>query len=86
MFNLLREARARLPFQLSFDGYCEGRCLECPFKLLEFLDADLSDWEHRLQRGDAPTLGELHSLGRDCQEVYLVLQREGLIQEVGDNR
>lgn len=76
--NLVREAREKLPFQLSFDGYCEGRCEECAFKLLEFLDMDLSYWEHRLRRGDTPSLGDVHGLARDCLRVYDTVRAQGL--------
>ena len=37
MENLIKEARGKIPFKLSMDGNCEGRCDVCPFKLLEFL-------------------------------------------------
>lgn len=78
MENLIREARKRLPFGMSFDGHCEGRCDECPEKLLEFLDMTLCDWEARLRNGIAPTLGELHELGRECREVHDILQKKGV--------
>lgn len=81
MENLIREARKRIPFHLSFSGNCEGRCDECPYKLMEFLDMDLSDWESRLKRGDVPTIGELHTLGRSCQELYDILKKERYITE-----
>lgn len=78
--NLIREARDRLPFDLSFAGNCEGRCDECPFKLLEFLDMALSHWETRLERGDLPTLGDVHTLGRECQEVHAILSAQNLVR------
>ncbi|MBS2037010.1 hypothetical protein JST97_18625 [bacterium] len=77
--NLIREARQELPFQLSLDGHCEGRCEECAFKLLEFLEMDLSYWESRLKRGDTPSLGDVHALASDCRRVYEILQVQGLI-------
>jgi len=78
MEGLIREARERLPFGMSFDGCCEGRCDECAEKLLEFLDMTLCDWETRLSNGVVPTLGELHALGRDCQKVHGILQTNGI--------
>lgn len=78
MENLIREAREKIPFDLSFDGHCEGRCDECPEKLLEFLDIDLSGWESRLKRGDTPDLGDVHTLARDCQEIYTIVRKKGL--------
>ncbi|MFN8613084.1 MAG: hypothetical protein U0931_36440 [Vulcanimicrobiota bacterium] len=81
--NLVREAREKLPFQLSFDGHCEGRCEECAFKLLEFLDMDLSYWEHRLRRGDTPSLGDVHTLAQDCLRVYEIVCAQGLAGHKG---
>lgn len=81
MANLIQEARKRIPFHLSFNGHCEGRCDECPEKLLEFLDMDLSDWESRLKHGDMPSLEEVHALAKNCRDVHAVLHKEGFIQE-----
>jgi hypothetical protein len=80
MKNIIGEAREKIPFNLSFDGNCEGRCDECPFKLLELLDMDLSNWEFRLKRGDIPNLGDVHTLGRSCKDVYALLQTKGLVK------
>jgi hypothetical protein len=79
MEKLIKEARQKIPFNLSLDGNCEGRCDECPFKLLEFLDIELSDWESRLKRGDIPNLGDVHTMGRSCQEIYDILQNKGFV-------
>jgi len=79
MAYLIKEARDKIPFHLSFDGNCEGRCDECPFKLMEFLDTELSDWEYRLKRGDTPNLGDVHRLARDCKEIYNLLVKKGFI-------
>jgi len=81
MANLICEARKRLPFDLSFAGNCEGRCDECPFKLLEFLDMGLSHWESRLERGDTPNLGDVHRLGAECQEVHAILSAQNLVRD-----
>lgn len=70
---LIKEAREKLPFGMSFECYCDGHCDECPDKLLECLDMTLCDWETRLKKGIAPTLGELHALGRDCRQVYEIV-------------
>lgn len=77
--NLIKEARLKIPFNLSFEGHCEGRCDECPEKLLEFLDITLTEWEERLKKGDAPSLGELHLIGEDCQKVYSILNKKNVI-------
>lgn len=81
MKHLISQAREKIPFSLSFAGYCEGRCDECPEKLLEFLDIELSDWEHKLKRGDTPNAGEVSALARDCKEVYAILRKKGFVEE-----
>lgn len=81
MENLIKEARARLPFDFPFESYCEGRCEECPFKLMEFLDIDLCDWEDGLKQGKVPTLNDVHRLGRDCKEIHDILLKKGFIDE-----
>lgn len=77
--NLMSQAREKLPFHLSFSGNCEGRCHECPAKLLEVLDTELAWWELRLQRGVVPSLGDVHRLARDCQEIHASLEGQGLV-------
>ena len=79
--SLVREAREKLPFQLSFDGCCEGRCEDCAFKLLEFLDMELTYWDHRLRRGDTPSLRDVHALAHDCLRVYEVVRAQGLASD-----
>jgi hypothetical protein len=80
MENLIKEARAKMPFNLSFGGNCEGRCDEYPEKLLEYLDIDLLNWEDKLKKGIVPTLTDLERLGRECRETYEILKNRGIIQ------
>lgn len=81
MSNLIAEARKRIPFNVSLSSDCEGRCDVCPYKRLEWLDIELSDWQKRLNRGDTPTLTDLEILARNCKEVYEILHKEGVIKE-----
>lgn len=85
MENLIREAREQIPFNMSLggtceNGNCEGRCDECPSKLIEFLDTSLSNWESRLKNGHVPSLGDVHTLGRECREIYEILQKQGFVK------
>lgn len=78
MEHLIKEARAKIPFGLSFDGFCEGRCDECPEKLLEFLDIELLDRESRLKRGEIPSAADIGTVDKMCKDVYSILQEKGL--------
>ena len=81
MEDLIVQARERIPFQLPLDCYCEGRCDECPFKLLEILDMELADWESRLKSGDFPSLDDVLTLSKNCKQVYGILYEKGLVQQ-----
>ncbi|MCB9771550.1 MAG: hypothetical protein H6754_03285 [Candidatus Omnitrophica bacterium] len=81
MQHLIKEARAKIPFNLSFSGHCEGRCDECPEKLIEVLDIDLSDWDLRLKRGYDVKSEDLYKLARECKEIYAILQDKGFVKK-----
>ena len=81
MENLIKEARKKIPFNLSFSGNCEGRCEECPYKLLEYLDMDLCNWEFRLKKGDVPGIGNVYALASDCKRIYAILLKQGFVKE-----
>lgn len=76
MALLIKEAREKIPFNLSFDGYCVGECDRCPQKLLELLDTELSVWESRLNHGVIPNLGDVHTVAKNCKEVYTIVQNK----------
>jgi hypothetical protein len=80
MENLIKEIREKVPFRMSFDGYCEGRCDVCPEKLMEFLDTEVSHWESRLQHGVLPGADDIESLVKDYQKVRAQLEKEGIIK------
>lgn len=79
MAELINRARREIPFKMSFDGFCVGRCDECPEKLLEFLDVELSEWEYRLQNGAMPKLGDVTTVAVHCKKVFEVLEENGLV-------
>lgn len=79
--NLIKEIREKIPFDLSFDGNCEGRCDVCPQKLIEFLDVEVSHWESRLAHNIFPSHQDIECLAGDYRKVYAVLEKMGLIKK-----
>ncbi len=74
MRRLIDQVRTEIPFDLPEETICSGDCRGCAKKLLEFLDAELSDWECRLDAGEVPLLGEVQRLGRCCRKVHIALR------------
>lgn len=80
MQNLIKDVRAAFPFGASDARLCSDSCQGCSKKLLEFLDTELDDWEHKLQQGVQPNFGDIHRMGKTCKKVYTALKRNGLIE------
>lgn len=74
MRSLINEVRTVIPFDLPEEAICSGVCRGCAKKLLEFLDAELSEWECRLDAGEVPRLGDVQQLGRCCRKVHVALR------------
>lgn len=83
MRDLIRQARAALPFGASEAVVCTGECQGCSRTLLEFLESEFEDWERRLDAGERPGLGDLSRLIRTSRKVRRVLIRNGLVEEAG---
>ncbi len=49
MFQLIGQIREALPFDSPAARVCEGPCDGCSMKLLEYMDQELENWEHRLK-------------------------------------
>ncbi len=80
MRDLVRQIREVMPFDAPEASLCSGHCHGCSFKLLEFLDTRLEEWESRLAQGEKPTLGDLHRLARTGKKIYRALQQNGLVE------
>lgn len=67
MQNLIDEARAAIPFDADEAQLCSDSCQGCSKKLLEFLETELEDWEHKLEDGVRPNFGDINRMGRTCK-------------------
>lgn len=79
MRQLIAQVRAVVPFDDPRARACGGSCDGCSLKLIEFLDAELADWEARLDAGERPGLAELSRLARISRRIYGVLERNGVV-------
>jgi len=78
MRELIEQVRDTIPFDRPEAQVCTGLCTGCSVKLLDYLDAQLSDWETRLVAGERPSLADLSRLGRTCRKVNRALAANGL--------
>ena len=81
MQRLIKDVRTAFPFGASDAQLCSDSCQGCSKKLLEFLDTELDDWEHKLQQGVRPNFGDIHRMGKTCKKVYAILKKNGLVEE-----
>jgi hypothetical protein len=78
MRELIAQVRTAIPFNTPEAELCADECRSCSVKLLEFLAAELDDWEARLDAGETPGLAELSRLSRTSRKVYKALEKNGL--------
>ncbi|WP_028876561.1 hypothetical protein [Teredinibacter turnerae] len=79
MRELLDRIAKTFPLHAPSSSVCSKRCVGCPKKMLEFLDAEASSWQAQLAAGREPTLGELHKLGKTAARLHRVFKLNGLI-------
>lgn len=80
MSDLISQVRSAIPFDSTEAELCADSCDGCSVKLLEFLAAELDNWEYRLEQGETPNLGDVDKLARSSRKIYRVLQKNGLVQ------
>ena len=78
MRDLIAQVRAAIPFDMPEAQVCADECRSCSMKLLEFMAAELDDWEARLDAGEKPGLAELSRLARTARKVHRALEKNGL--------
>ena len=79
MTNLIHEVRAAIPLDQPVDDLCGDECKGCSVKLIEFVSAELETWEHKINEGVTPNLGELDKLAKTCRKVHAILEKNGVV-------
>ena len=80
MRQLIAQVRQTLPFDLPESRVCDGPCLGCSLKLLDYLESELEAWEQRLEQGEKPGLAELSRLAKTSRKVHRALLKNGLLE------
>ena len=80
MQRIIQQIRANFPFAMTEQELCTDTCsYGCPLKLLEYMDQEISDWEHRLENGEIPNFKDIQKLSQSSQKIYQVLARNNLV-------
>jgi hypothetical protein len=79
MCNLIAEIRRRIPFDHIDPDTCSEQCNGCSLKLIEYLNAEIEDWEYRLEQNEIPNFRDLQRLEKSGRKIYRVLCKNGVI-------
>ncbi len=83
MRALIGQIRESIPFDAPDARICSGSCQDCSMKLLDFLAAELEDWERGLDEGKKPDLKDLSRLIGTGRQLHAVLRRNGWVEPMG---
>jgi len=81
MRELIKQVREDMPFDIPEANVCTGQCNGCPKKLLDYLDAELEDWEYQLDAGDLPDFGEIKRIAKTSKKIYKVMQKYDFVDK-----
>ncbi|MCW8933218.1 MAG: hypothetical protein OQK98_00705 [Gammaproteobacteria bacterium] len=80
MVDIIQQIRATFPFELSEEALCAESCsYGCPKKLLEYLHMEITEWEKRLENGEAPNLNDIKNLSKTSRKIYKILEKNNLV-------
>ena len=80
MQQLITQIQTSLPFDKSEHEICEGKCVGCPKKMLEYIGSELDHYQCQLNNEEIPTLGELSNLARIAKKVHRNMLRNNLVE------
>ena len=80
MYQLLDIIREHIPFGLKEADMCQGICRGCSKKMMEMLDAEVSQWQADLDNKLAePTLADLVFMEKLARRTEKILRRNKLM-------
>ena len=80
MYHLLDVIREHIPFGLKEADMCQGICRGCSKKMMEMLDAEVSQWQADLDNDLAdPTLADLVFMEKLARRTEKILRRNSLM-------
>lgn len=79
MTLLIAEIRATIPFDIPLERLCNGPCVGCAKKLLEYLDMEIDGYERALEKKDTPKLGDIDKLAKTATTIYRTLEKNKIV-------
>lgn len=86
MVNMIQQIRETFPFDISEEELCAESCAHgCPQKLMEYMQAEITEWEQRLENGEIPNFRDIQNFSKTGKKIYRVLERNNLINIKEEN-
>ena len=80
MADIIRQIKATFPFDMSEEEMCGDTCSHgCGKNLLEYLHAEITEWEQRLESGEKPNFGDIQKLTKAAKKIHKVLEKNELV-------
>jgi hypothetical protein len=79
MLHIIKLVRDDFPFYDPESQICGDTCVGCPKKLLELVDSEIEEWEHKIASGETPNFAEIDSFAKLCRNIRRSLKRSGVI-------
>lgn len=80
MADIIQQIKEAFPFDISEEAMCADTCsYGCPKTLLEYIHAEITEWEHRLENGDIPNFRDIQKLAKTSKKIYKILEKNHLI-------
>lgn len=82
MADIIQQIREKFPFDISEDELCAETCsYGCPKKLLEYMEANITDWEKRLENHEIPDFRDIQKLSKTGCKIYKILEMNNLVDK-----